>query len=115
MTKEFASWPLRDLDIADMRARGHQPIPFRQFILNVHSRCNLSCSYCYVYEMAEQAWRQMPRRMSPYVAQQAVGRIAEHVEGHGLDSIDIMFHGGEPLLAGAQWLADLAEALHARV
>ena len=31
------------------------------------------------------------------------------------DSIDIIFHGGEPLLAGAQWLADLAEALHARV
>ena len=57
----------------------------------------------------------MPKRMSRDVAQKAVERIAEHVEDHGLDSIDIIFHGGEPLLAGAQWLADLAEALHARV
>ena len=52
-----APWPLLDLDMAAIRAAGHQPIPFRQFILKVHSRCNLSCSYCYVYEMADQAWR----------------------------------------------------------
>ena len=110
-----APWPLLDLDIAAIRAAGHQPIPFRQFILKVHSRCNLSCSYCYVYEMADQAWRQMPKRMSQDVAQKAVERIAEHAEDHGLDSVDIIFHGGEPLLAGAEWLADLAEALHARV
>jgi uncharacterized protein len=110
-----APWPLLDLDIAAIRAAGHQPIPFRQFILKVHSRCNLSCSYCYVYEMADQAWRQMPKRMSRDVAHKAVERIAEHVEDHGLDSVDIIFHGGEPLLAGAQWLADMAEALHAGV
>jgi len=110
-----APWPLLDLDTAAIRAAGHQPTPFRQFILKVHSRCNLSCSYCYVYEMADQAWRQMPKCMSRDVAQKAVERIAEHAEDHGLDSIDIIFHGGEPLLAGAQWLADLAEALHARV
>ena len=110
-----APWPLLDLDTEAIRGTGHQPIPFRQFILKVHSRCNLSCSYCYVYEMADQAWRQMPKRMSRDVAKKAVERIAEHAEDHGLDSIDIIFHGGEPLLAGAQWLADLAEALHARV
>jgi len=110
-----APWPLLDLDMAAMRTAGHQSVPFRQFILKVHSRCNLSCSYCYVYEMADQAWRHMPKRMSREVAQKAVERIAEHVEGHGLESVDIIFHGGEPLLAGAPWLADLAAALSARV
>ena len=50
-----APWPLLDLDPAAMRAAGYKPTPFRQFILKVHSRCNLSCSYCYVYEMADQA------------------------------------------------------------
>jgi uncharacterized protein len=110
-----APWPLLDLDVAAIRAAGHEPVPFRQFILKVHSRCNLSCSYCYVYEMADQSWRQMPKRMSRGVAQKAVERIAEHAEGHGLESIDIILHGGEPLLAGAPWLADLAEALFAKV
>ena len=110
-----APWPLLDLDPAAMRVAGHKPTPFRQFILKVHSRCNLSCSYCYVYEMADQAWRGMPKRMSRVVAQKAVERIAEHAEAHTLESVDIIFHGGEPMLAGAQWLADLAEALFARV
>lgn len=110
-----APWPLLDLDVAAVRAAGSKPIPFRQFILKVHSRCNLSCSYCYVYEMADQAWRGMPKRMSQHIAHRAVERIAEHAESHALESVEIIFHGGEPLLAGAPWLADLAEALFDRV
>lgn len=110
-----APWPLLDLDIATALASGHRPIPFRQFILKAHSRCNLSCSYCYVYEMADQAWRHMPRRMSQAVAAKAVERIAEHAEKHRLDSVEIILHGGEPLLAGADWLADLVQALRSRV
>lgn len=110
-----APWPLLDLDTAAMRAAGHQPVPFRQFILKVHSRCNLSCSYCYVYEMADQAWRQLPKRMSGPVARLAVERIAEHAGTHGLSSVDVILHGGEPLLAGAAWLAELVSSLRAQV
>jgi uncharacterized protein len=115
LAQHSAPWPLLDLDIAAIRAAGHQPAPFRQFILKVHSRCNLSCSYCYVYEMADQAWQHMPRRMSRGIAEKAVERIAEHAEEHGLVSVDIILHGGEPLLAGAEWLADLVERLRDRV
>src|SRR5271154_5298650 len=110
-----APWPLLDLDIAKLRAAGHQAVPFRQFILKVHSRCNLSCSYCYVYEMADQAWQSLPKRMSSAVTGKAVERIADHAEEHNLDSVDIILHGGEPLLSGAEWLADLVGSLRARV
>ena len=110
-----APWPLRDLDIAGVRAAGHHAFPFRQFILKVHSRCNLSCSYCYVYEMADQAWRGLPRRMSMPVAGKAVERIAEHVERHSLPDVEVILHGGEPLLAGADWLAGLVGLLRSRV
>ncbi len=110
-----APWPLVDLDIRAMRAAGHQPVPFRQFILKVHSRCNLSCSYCYVYEMADQGWLRLPKQMTEPVSRLAVERIAEHAERHALASVDIILHGGEPLLAGADWLADLIGSLHARV
>lgn len=106
-----APWPLLDLDVAALRATGYKPMPFRQFILKIHSRCNLSCTYCYVYEMADQAWRGMPKRMSRDVARQAVARIAEHAESHALEDVDVILHGGEPLLAGAPWLTDLAGAL----
>jgi uncharacterized protein len=110
-----APWPLLDLDVAQIRAAGNQAIPFRQFILKVHSRCNLSCSYCYVYEMADQGWRGLPKRMSSAVAVKAVERIAEHAGRHGLTSVDVILHGGEPLLAGAEWLAGLVGSLRSRV
>jgi len=29
----------------------------REFIAKVHSRCDLARDYCYIYEMADQSWR----------------------------------------------------------
>jgi len=110
-----APWPHRDLDVAAMRARGHEPVPFRQFILKVHSRCNLSCTYCYVYEMADQGWPHLPRRMDTAVAATVADRIGEHARAHDLPSVDVILHGGEPLLAGTGWLTELAGMLRARV
>lgn len=114
MTGHPAPWPLLDPGITGLRT-GHQPVPFQQFILKVHSRCNLSCTYCYVYEMADQGWRQLPGQMSRAVTSQTIRRIAEHARAHGLTSLDVILHGGEPLLAGPEWLAGLAGALRAEV
>ena len=111
LTGHPAPWPHLDLDVAQVLAAGHEPVPFRQFILKVHSRCNLSCSYCYVYEMADQSWRQLPRQMSRAVVSQVARRIAEHADAHRLPSVDVILHGGEPLLAGASRLTELAGLL----
>jgi uncharacterized protein len=104
-----------ELDVANARETGYAPIPFQQFILKIHSRCNLSCSYCYVYEMADQAWREQPRLMSPAVIEMAAKRINEHVRSHRLPSVDIILHGGEPLLAGTQRLTELTGLLQAQI
>ncbi|OLR93829.1 FxsB family cyclophane-forming radical SAM/SPASM peptide maturase [Actinokineospora bangkokensis] len=73
---------------------------FREFVLKVHGRCNLSCDYCYVYELADQRWRHRPAAMAPPTADAAVDRIAEHAATHHLDHVRLVLHGGEPLLAG---------------
>ncbi|WP_067475134.1 FxsB family cyclophane-forming radical SAM/SPASM peptide maturase [Actinomadura hibisca] len=110
-----APWPLLDLDVARQRARGHRPVPFRQFILKIQSTCNLSCTYCYVYEMADQGWRDQPRRMSAATVEQTVQRIAEHARAHDLRHVEVVLHGGEPLLAGADWITGLVQRLRAEV
>jgi uncharacterized protein len=115
VTGHPAPWPHRDLDVAAIRARGHEPVPFRQFILKVHSRCNLSCTYCYVYEMAEQGWPSLPKRMDGAIAGKVADRIGEHARAHDLASVDVILHGGEPLLAGTGWLTELAGMLRARI
>jgi uncharacterized protein len=101
-------WPHQQLDVRALRESGIRPQPFRQFVLKIHSRCNLACSYCYVYEMADQSWRQQPLVMSTDVVYTTVARIAEHARSHDLRHVRLVLHGGEPLLAGVAFIEDLA-------
>jgi uncharacterized protein len=104
-------WPHRLLDVPALRAAGVMPTAFRQFVLKVHSRCNLACDYCYVYELADQGWRRQPPVMSPAIVELSIARIAEHVRTHGLSGVEVVLHGGEPLLAGAALIDDLARQI----
>ncbi|MDL4813644.1 FxsB family cyclophane-forming radical SAM/SPASM peptide maturase [Actinomadura opuntiae] len=89
--------------------------PFRQFILKVHSRCNLSCRYCYVYTMADQRWRHRPPVISREAVDATAARIAEHARAHALDHVAVILHGGEPLLAGRARLRYAVESVRAAV
>ena len=42
-------------------------------------------------------------------------RIEEHVQAHHLPSVDVILHGGEPLLAGTRWLTELTGLLRAQI
>lgn len=85
--------------------------PFRQFVLKVHSRCDLACDHCYVYRHADQSWRGRPVAMSGEIFRLTAGRIAEHARAHGLARVHVVFHGGEPLLAGRERLRGFAREL----
>ena len=76
------------------------PVPLDQFVLKVHSRCDLACDHCYVYESADQSWRGRPIGMPDEAISRTAGRIAEHAAQHGLSTVQVVLHGGEPLLAG---------------
>ncbi|KUO20224.1 FxsB family cyclophane-forming radical SAM/SPASM peptide maturase [Streptomyces dysideae] len=84
---------------------------FDQFIVKLHSRCNLACDYCYVYELRDTGWRSRPRTMPPAVRDRLVGRIAEHVRRHRLRRIRVILHGGEPLLAGPEVISGFAASV----
>ncbi|MEU2395527.1 FxsB family cyclophane-forming radical SAM/SPASM peptide maturase [Streptomyces sp. NPDC007369] len=111
--RAHAPWPYARLDVPALRAAGHRPYPVRQFVLKTRSRCNLACTYCYVYEMADQTWRDRPAAMSPATAARAAERIAEHAAAHGLSRVDLVLHGGEPLLTAPAELAAPVDAVRA--
>ncbi|SDP96278.1 FxsB family cyclophane-forming radical SAM/SPASM peptide maturase [Lentzea jiangxiensis] len=92
----------------------HPPPPCaREFVVKVHSRCNLACDYCYVYEMADQRWRDRPVRMSAETFERTAFRLGEHVRTHSLDRVDVVLHGGEPLLAGVEAIRGFVAACRA--
>jgi uncharacterized protein len=109
---ETGEWP-ENLDVQELLGQGWRPTPFREFILKIHSRCNLSCDYCYMYEMADQSWRRQPRKMAKPTVDWAAKRIAEHAHAKLLDRIDVTLHGGEPLLAGVDHLRYTIETVRA--
>ncbi|GAA2365442.1 hypothetical protein GCM10010417_28190 [Streptomyces carpaticus] len=96
----FAPWPLTGFAAGAVR-----PVPFDQFVVKIHSRCNLACRYCYMYFAADGGWRRQPVTAAPRVLERAASRIAEHAAAHRLPEISVVLHGGEPLLAGTATLA----------
>lgn len=87
------------------------PHPLSQFVLKMHSRCDLACDHCYVYEHADQSWRGRPMVVSDDVLEITAKRIAEHARTHRLDTVHVVLHGGEPLLAGRDKLRLAAQSL----
>jgi uncharacterized protein len=73
-----------------------------QVTLKVASRCNLNCSYCYVYNKGDDSWRSRPAIMHEEVFEAAVARIQRHARASGQDRVEVVFHGGEPLLVGRE-------------
>jgi uncharacterized protein len=79
-------------------------------LLKTASRCNLDCSYCYVYNMGDDGWRSQPKRMSAGVVDavvEQVGRLS-HAQEHPLS---VVMHGGEPLLLGLPSMEQLVGGL----
>ncbi|WP_330244045.1 MULTISPECIES: radical SAM/SPASM protein FxsBH, inactivated beta-hydroxylase extension form [unclassified Streptomyces] len=86
-------------------------VPFREIVLKVHSRCDLACDHCYVYEHADQSWRTRPKAISDVAISWTAQRLAEHAQTHALPSVSVILHGGEPLLAGPARLRRVCEEL----
>jgi uncharacterized protein len=85
-----------------------------QVILKIAQRCNLNCTYCYVYNRGDESWRSRPAIISLRVATRLAERIAEHCDRHGLEAFTVEFHGGEPLLVGTRRLQALLDILRER-
>ncbi|MGK5631363.1 FxsB family cyclophane-forming radical SAM/SPASM peptide maturase [Streptomyces sp. URMC 123] len=96
-------------------SRAARPVPFRQFILKVNSRCNLACRYCYIYFGADDTWRHHPVASDDPVLLRAAERIAEHAAGHALRDVAVVLHGGEPLLTDPARLGAAVGHVRARV
>lgn len=79
-------------------------------LLKVASRCNLDCSYCYVYHMGDEAWRDQPKLMSDAVLARVVNRLARQLERQGTP-FSVVLHGGEPLMLGAKRLEQFCSSL----
>jgi uncharacterized protein len=78
-------------------------VPVETYILKVASRCNLNCTYCYVYNKGDDSYLAQPRLMSSDTVAAVLSRVAAYCREQDLHEVTFIFHGGEPLLAGPEF------------
>lgn len=79
-------------------------------LVKVASRCNINCSYCYVYNMGDDGWKEMPSLISP----ETVSALCVALKDLASDQtrpFAIVLHGGEPLMLGVRRLSHLLAEL----
>lgn len=83
-------------------------------LLKVASRCNINCSYCYIYNQGDTTWRRMPKHMSAAVVDDVIRQLSTLYKDQQHPFATVL-HGGEPLLLPRPILATLLEGLADRL
>ncbi|MBZ4206992.1 MULTISPECIES: radical SAM protein [Klebsiella] len=78
-----------------------------QVIFKISQKCNINCTYCYVYNMGDSSWSQRENFASDEIVQALAKKIKEHVEFYNMKTFHLELHGGEPLLYGKARLRKL--------
>lgn len=96
----------------EQKASGGGMKSLNPFIIKIASRCNLNCSYCYVYNQADTQWKFRPAIMSDAVFDATLERIRRHCLLSSQQTAMLLFHGGEPTLVGAARFESMCRRAH---
>lgn len=78
-------------------------MPITSLVLKVASRCNLNCSYCYMYNLGDTTYRNQPKIMSKETVGEIISEVHRYTQKYSIKNFQFIFHGGEPLLATLSW------------
>ncbi len=84
-------------------------------VFKIHSRCNLNCTYCYMYNKGDLSYLDMPGRVSLSVVEAVAEMILADHRKTARNDFSIAFHGGEPLLVGKAFFDEMMTTLRARL
>lgn len=69
-----------------------------QVILKTVERCNLACPYCYYFYGGDKSFEDRPARIKRSTVDDLVPFLQNAVAEQGIRDLQIVFHGGEPML-----------------
>jgi uncharacterized protein len=87
--------------------------PVSLFVVKVTNRCNLACERCYYLKRGAIARQGQPPDMSVATLDRFVHAVGEYAADTQLRRLQVIIHGGEPLLRPVSFLVGLAETLRA--
>ncbi|RZJ89526.1 MAG: radical SAM protein, partial [Chryseobacterium sp.] len=79
-------------------------------LVKVASRCNINCTYCYVYNMGDDNWKNLSKFISEETIDALCISLQEFVENQ-TKRFSVVLHGGEPFLLGTKKLSHILSRL----
>lgn len=79
-------------------------------LIKVASRCNINCSYCYVYNLGDDGWKDMPH----FISKENIEFLSKSLAAQMQDQesrFATVLHGGEPFMLGPRRLEFLLKNL----
>jgi len=67
-------------------------------VLKTVERCNINCTYCYIFNQSDTSWKQRPIYIKPDVIKQTAAFLNQAIIDLSINQILIVFHGGEPMM-----------------
>lgn len=86
-------------------------VPINTYILKCSSFCNINCSYCYMFNLKDTTFRGKAKVMPLEILETAATQMVELAVQQNRRTLNVSFHGGEPMLAGKDWFARAIELL----
>jgi uncharacterized protein len=71
---------------------------FSAAVLKLTSFCNINCTYCYMFNLADQSYMGKPRFLSLHAAKLFIEAVNEYITARNVDHFHVTLHGGEPTL-----------------
>jgi uncharacterized protein len=84
---------------------------FRSAVVKLTARCDLDCSYCYMFNQKDRTFERVPSRLDIDDAILLLKRIEEHSRIDRFSRFDLALHGGEPTLWPLRFFAQFFETV----
>ena len=84
---------------------------FSTAILKLTARCNLNCTYCYMFNLSDRTYARVPPVMALPIALAFLERVRDYSQARRQSQFTIVLHGGEPTL----WPVDYFRSFFDRV
>lgn len=86
-----------------------------EVVLKIAERCNINCSYCYMFNLGNEDYKNNPKFISESTIDDLVYFLEKGVFELKLNKIDLIFHGGEPLLIGTRRFSTICDLFKSKL
>lgn len=86
-----------------------------EIVLKISGKCNINCQYCYMFNKGNVDYLKHPAYIKNTTINNVVNFIEKGIDDCGIDSVFVIFHGGEPLMIKADRFDEICSLLQRKL